>query len=151
MILKFTNKQIYFSIESIWEKLDYRFKAHLNDLVTLNSDEDFIQDVTVSVPILMQCYEAMSSGSYGCTTDMAEVLLVSLRDQLLENNNIEEYSTYLAEVAANNELPEEERIQIEEVIPFEKTLALIAVSEYKLKDKAKENAKILSGKTQILL
>lgn len=89
MILQFTNKQIFFSLESIWSILDYRFKTHINQLVTTNSNEDFIQDITIDVPTLMQCYKAMSSGAYGCTTDMAEELLDSLRTQLLEKASIE--------------------------------------------------------------
>lgn len=150
MILQFTNKQIFFSLESIWSQLDYRFKTHINQLVTANSDEDFIQNITVDVPTLMQCYKAMSSGIYGCTTDMAEVLLESLRTQLLAEANISEYLTYLGAVAANNELPEEDRVVIPEVVPNEQTQALLLVNDYKTQDKAIETAKILNGKTQIL-
>ena len=142
MILQFTNKQIFFSLESIWNQLDYRFKTHINQLVTANSDEDFIQNITVDVPTLMQCYKAMSSGTYGCTTDMAEILLDSLRDQLLAEANIGEYLTYIGSLETEIPLPE--------VIPNEQTLALLQVNEYKIQDKATETAKILNGKTQIL-
>lgn len=142
MILQFTNKQIFFSLESIWTQLDYRFKTHINQLVTTNSDEDFIQNITVDVPTLMQCYKAMSSGAYGCTTDMAEILLDSLRDQLLAEANIGEYLTYIGSLETEIPLPE--------VIPNEQTLALLQVNEYKIQDKATETAKILNGKTQIL-
>lgn len=151
MILQFTNKQIFFALESIWtQQLDYRFKTQINTIVSLDSDEDTIQNVDVSVPILMQCYQAMSSGQYGCTTDMAEILLESLRDQLLADANMTEYMTYLAEVAANDALPEEDRVEITEVLPNEQTQALLAIISYKEKDLATTEAKILNGKLQIL-
>ena len=142
MTLQFTNKQIFFSLESIWNNLDYRFKTHINIIVSANSTDDYIQTITVDVPTLMQCYKAMSSGAYGCTTDMAEILLESLRDQLLADANITDYLTYLASLETATPLPE--------VIPNEQTQALLQVNEYKTQDKATETAKILNGKTQIL-
>jgi hypothetical protein len=142
MILKFTNKQIFFVVESIWQDLDYRFKYQLNTLVTANDENDYIQDVEVSVSILMQCYKAMSSGAYGCTVNMAEVLLESLKTQLLESANIVAYEEYLASLDTPNPLPE--------VIPNEQTLALLDIKKYKEQDEALEAAKILNGKTQIL-
>ena len=142
MNLLFTNKQIFFVLESIWSELDYKFKYHINSIVSINSEEDYQQTVTVSVGNLMQCYKAMSSGAYGCTTDMAEVLLESLRTQLLAEANIGDYLTYVGSLETENPLPE--------VIPNEQTQALLQVNEYKLQDKATETAKILNGKTQIL-
>lgn len=142
MILQFTNKQIYFTVESIWSNLDYRFKYQLNTLVTANDEDDYIQDVEVSVSILMQCYKAMSSGAYGCTVNMAEELLESLKTQLEASSNIVAYLEYLASLETPDPLPE--------VIPNEQTLALLDIEKYKEQDQALENAKILNGKTQIL-
>ena len=142
MILQFTNKQIYFTVESIWSNLDYRFKYQLNTLVTANDEDNYIQDVEVSVSILMQCYKAMSSGAYGCTVNMAEELLESLKTQLEASSNIVAYLEYLASLETPDPLPE--------VIPNEQTLALLDIEKYKEQDQALENAKILNGKTQIL-
>lgn len=142
MNLLFTNKQIFFVLESIWSELDYKFKYHINSIVSINSEEDYQQTVTVSVENLMKCYKAMSSGAYGCTTDMAEVLLESLRDQLLAEANIGDYLTYVGSLETENPLPE--------VIPNEQTQALLQVNEYKIQDKATETTKILNGLTQIL-
>lgn len=142
MNLLFTNKQIFFVLESIWSELDYKFKYHINSIVSINSEEDYQQTVTVSVENLMKCYKAMSSGAYGCTTDMAEILLESLRNQLLADANIADYLAYVGSLETENPLPE--------VIPNEQTQALLQVNEYKLQDKATETAKILNGKTQIL-
>lgn len=142
MILQFTNKQIYFTVESIWSNLDYRFKYQLNTLVTANDEDNYVQDVEVSVSILMQCYKAMSSGAYGCTVNMAEELLESLKTQLEASSNIVAYLEYLASLETPDPLPE--------VIPNEQTLALLDIEKYKEQDQALENAKILNGKTQIL-
>lgn len=141
MILQFTNKQIFFSLESIWSQLDYRFKYQIHQLVIANSDDTFIQNVEVDVPILMQCYQAISAGSYGCTVDMAEELLDSLRTQLLASANINDYLTYLAL---------EDKTGVEEVIPNEQTIALLQIQEYKAKDLQMRDSKIFNGKTQIL-
>lgn len=142
MILQFTNKQIYFTVESIWSNLDYRFKYQLNTLVTANDEDNYVQDVEVSVSILMDCYKAMSSGAYGCTVNMAEELLQSLKTQLEATANIVAYLEYLASLETPDPLPE--------VIPNEQTLALLDIEKYKEQDQALENAKILNGKTQIL-
>jgi hypothetical protein len=143
MILKFTNKQIYFAVESIWQDLDYRFKYQLNRLVTVNSEDDYIQNVEVSVSVLMDCYRAMSSGAYGCTVNIAEELLESLKTQLLESANIVVYTQYTDSLETPNPLPE--------VTPNEQTLALLEIEKYKKQDQELETAKILNGKTQILL
>lgn len=142
MKLKFKNKEIYFALESIWNELDYRFKTQINSLVNINSLDDFEQEIEVSVSILMQCYKAISSSAYGCTTDMAEVLLESLRNQLLAKANIGDYLTYIGSLETENPLPE--------VIPNEQTQSLLQVNQYKTRDKEKETSKILNGKTQIL-
>lgn len=150
MTLKFTNEQIYFVLEPIWGQLDYRFKYQINELVSANSADDYEQTLTVDLPTLNQCYKAMSYGSYGCTTDMADILLPGLRDQLIDASNMTEYQAYLAAVAANEALPEEDREEIEEVIPNEYTQALISIASFKDFDMIVKNRKILNGKAQIL-
>ena len=142
MILKFTNKQIYFAVESIWQDLDYRFKYQLNTLVTANSENDYLQNVEVSVSVLMDCYRAMSSGAYGCTVNIAEELLESLKTQLLASANIVVYTQYTNSLKTPTPLPK--------VIPNEQTLALLEIEKYKEQDQALETAKIINGKTQIL-
>jgi len=142
MILKFTNKQIYFAVESIWQDLDYRFKYQLNTLVTANSENDYLQNVEVSVPVLMDCYRAMSSGAYGCTVNIAEELLESLKTQLLASANIVVYTQYTDSLETSTPLPK--------VTPNEQTLALLEIEKYKEQDQALETAKIINGKTQIL-
>lgn len=142
MNLKFTNKQIFFTLDSIWANLDYKFKYYINQLVTANSDEDFEQTLDVSIEILMKCYRTMSNSPYGFTTDMAETLLESLRNQLLAEANITEYLTYIGSLETETPLPE--------VIPNEQTQALLEINQYKTQDKAIETAKILNGKNQIL-
>lgn len=164
MNLLFTNKQIFFVLESIWSELDYKFKYHINTIVSVNSEEDYQQTVTVSVENLMKCYKAMSSGAYGCTTDMAEILLKSLRDQLLAKANIVDYMTYLSQlaaykvakkawdeaIAADPNYSDPEPIEPTLVEANEEAQSLILISDYKKRDKSIEEAKILNGKTQIL-
>lgn len=142
MELQFTNKQIFFALESIWNQLDYRFKYQINSLVLANDADDYIQTLTIDRATLMQCYRAMSNGSYGCTVDMAEVLLDDLRTQLTTKGNYADYVAYIESLETGSPLPE--------VIPDEYTLSILDVQAYKVQDKAVETAKIVNGKTQIL-
>ena len=70
-------------------------------------------------------------------------MLESLKTQLLESANIVVYKEYLASLETPNPLPE--------VTPNEQTLALLEIEKYKKQDQELETAKILNGKTQILL
>ena len=142
MELQFTNKQIFFCLESIWGQLDYRFKYQINQLVLANDSDDYVQTINIDRATLMQCYRAMSSGAYGCTVDMAESLLDDLRTQLIAKGNYADYAAYVESKDTASPLPE--------VIADEYTLTILDVQASKLQDKSVEAAKILNGKTQIL-
>lgn len=142
MELQFTNKQIFFALESIWNQLDYRFKYQINQLVTANEADDYLQTLSIDRATLMQCYRAMSNGSYGCTVDMAEVLLGDLRTQLTTKGNYADYVAYIESLETASPLPKVE--------PDEYTQSILDVQAYKLEDKALENAKIVNGRAQIL-
>lgn len=142
MILKFKNKEMCFVLDSIWTGIDYKFKTQINQLVTINSDLEHVHNIEISVEILMYCYRSISNSPYGCTTDMAEILLKSLKDQLLAEANIGDYLAYIDSLETGKPLPE--------VIPNEQTQALLKINEYKIQDKATETTKILNGLTQIL-
>lgn len=141
MTLKFTNEQIYFVLSDIWHKLDYKFKTHINTIVTANDVDDYEQTVTIGVDTLIQCYNAISEGSYGAVTDMAEELLPSLKTQLYTASNLTEFETYMA-------LADKTGVPIVE--PNEYTLALIEIGNLKARDVSVRDAKVLNGKTQIL-
>ena len=142
MELQFTNKQIFFALESIWGQLDYRFKYHINQIVAANPDDDYLQTITIDRATLLQCYRAISNASYGCTVDMAEVLLDELRTQLTSKGNYADYAAYIASLETGSTFPE--------VTPDEYTQSIIDVQSYKLHDKATEASKIINGRTQIL-
>jgi hypothetical protein len=91
MILQIKNKDLFFVVESIWNSLDYRFKFQINEKVTANPGDEFVQNIEIDVATLMQCYEAISSKAYGCTVNAADILLDEIRDQLLENIEDQEY------------------------------------------------------------
>lgn len=151
MELKFKNKEIFLVLSPIWVNLfDYKFKTHINSLVTANSDDEFEQTVTVSITTLSSCYFAVSQSAYGNVVDMANDLLVSLRDQLIAKSNITEYTEYQQAVYENNQLPEEDRIVIEEVTPNEYTQALLQIVKFKEDDATMLTRRLNSGKEQIL-
>ncbi len=126
MNIQISNEHLFFVIESIWDMLDYRFKYHINQLVSQNSAHDFVQTVTLDVATLGQCYKAISTKGYGFTCNMADILIVDLKNQLI--------------AAADFQDPENEY-----------TNALELLAQFKVNDDAIYEAKVANGFTQILL
>lgn len=140
MTLKFTNEQIFFVLESIWHKLNYKFKTHINTLVLLDGREDTEQDVTIDVETLMECYGAISQGTYGVVTDLAEILLSSLKTQLFTSSNYVDYKTYEDLV---------DKTGVTEVIANEYTLAILEIEKAKAKDLDNAELMIINGRAKI--
>ena len=44
--LQLKNKHIYFALEAIWAELDYRFKYQINQLVSEDDEEDYLQTIS---------------------------------------------------------------------------------------------------------
>lgn len=58
--LQLKNKHIYFAIESIFSNLDPRFSTHLWQLVTTNSNDEYLQTVEIPKSQLVEIYKAVS-------------------------------------------------------------------------------------------
>ena len=52
--LQLKNKHIYFALEAIWTELDYRFKYQINQLVSEDDEEDYLQTIQVDRATLNQ-------------------------------------------------------------------------------------------------
>lgn len=83
--LEIKNKDLYFVIETIWNILDYRFKYQINQLVSINSADNYIQEIDVDLDTLRECYLAISNKGYGYTCNMADDLIDDLRNQIIQN------------------------------------------------------------------
>lgn len=53
MELQIKNEHLFFALGGIWETLDYKFKYNINQLVTANSDDTYIQTIDVT-PVLVR-------------------------------------------------------------------------------------------------
>ncbi|POO76473.1 hypothetical protein C1T30_43000, partial [Bacillus sp. MBGLi97] len=52
--LQLKNRHIYFALEAIWTELDYRFKYQINQLVSENDEDDYLQTIQVDKATLNQ-------------------------------------------------------------------------------------------------
>ena len=117
------NKYIYFALEGVWNELDYRFKYQINQLVTANSDDEYIQTIQVDKPTLGIILNSVNNKPQGCSREI----------------NPEMFMFILPQIQALANLGNEEAISI-----------LQGMQAVTLENDALKNAKILNGKTQIL-
>lgn len=154
MELNFSNKLIFFATTSIWPFLDYKFKYHINLLVAANSDDDYIQSITINKDTLLSCYNSLSNSPYGTTVDTAGELLTSLLPQLITNSNKTDYEAYLLEKEAYDEAiasdPEADIDEPTPVIPNEYLQCLYEIMKLKQRDGETVDHQLLKGKNQIL-
>ena len=131
MQITFTNKHIFFALEGIWQQLDYRFKYQINQLITANPDDDYIQTVEVDADTLIAIYRDVSAKCEGVAKVINQEMQDSLQPQLFAIANMEA-------VLAGTEQPNEA------------ATALIGIGQVNDSNTANLAAKILNGKTQIL-
>ena len=94
MKLKFKNEHIFYVLESVWNSidLDYKFKTQINNLVTANSDNEFVQEVDITKDLLIFLYEKASQQQEGVAAGVNKSIKAELLPQLLalsnnDNNN----------------------------------------------------------------
>ncbi len=132
MQLQFKNKHIFFALESIWDQLDYKFKYHINELVSANSEDEFEQSVTIDSEVLLKIYEAVSSQPEGIAAVINAELVGILTPQIQSQSNLQEV------------------MNGDNVEPNEAAKILIEISKIQSRNGVTLYNKILNGKTQIL-
>lgn len=91
-------------MEAVWHQadFDYKFKPHINQLLTNNSDDEFEQSVEISKEVLVKIYEEVSKQPEGVAASINKEIKEVLLPQLLllsnndDNNPNEAYSAILA-------------------------------------------------------
>lgn len=131
MIINFKNQHIFFALANIWNDLHYKFKSHINELVSMNSDNEFIQLVDVPEAIIIQIYHANSKQAQGIAKYINVDMQAALVPQLMEASNMPEVM-----------LGDEE--------PNEASRILMACMNIDTVNAQYREAIIISGKTQIL-
>ena len=133
MELQFTNKHIFFALESIWAALDYKFKYTVNQLITANPADDYVQTIDVPEAVFTDIYSALTRAPEGVAAIINKEMFDILEPQIMAVSNIAEYMA-----------------DTENVEPNEGTRILLKIQEISAINVTTKNAKILNGKTQIL-
>jgi len=123
MEIQIKNKHVYWATESCWNALDYRFKAQINTLVTENSEDEFEQTLSINKETFVQVMNAVNSQPQGIALAINPELYDSLKAQLVT-------------AAQQGDV---EALEIAQ-----------AMEDILLTNAGYLEAKILSGKTQIL-
>lgn len=131
MQLQFANKHIYFALDSIWDSLDYKFKYHVNELITANSDDEFVQTIDVPEDLLVQIFSSVTVLPEGVAAYTNAAMLQVLSPQLQNAANMEA-------VQAGTEEPNEA------------ARVLIAIQQVDATNASMRDKKTLTGKNKIL-
>lgn len=131
MTINFKNRFIFFALANVWGQLDYKFKHHVNEIVTLNPDDEFVQEIEVPEEILIFIYQENSKQPQGLAKYINIEMQEALVSQLLPASNIQA-------VQAGTEHPNEA------------SRILIACQNIDTKNGEYREAIIASGKSQIL-
>lgn len=123
MEIQIKNKHIFFAVENCWSNLDYRFKAHINNLVSADSEDETVQTLTINKDTFIQVMNAVNSQPQGIALAINPEMYDSLKEQVLK------------QAAEGNT----------EAIEIAQEMASILVANDDMLSK-----KILNGKTQIL-
>lgn len=131
MQLQFKNTHIFFAIDSIWDTLDYKYRYLLNQQITENSGDEYIQTIEVPENILIQIFSTVTVLPEGVAAFINQEMLTALLSQIEPLSNME------AVIAGEEQPNEAARI-------------LIAINEIDVANKAVKATKILRGKNKIL-
>lgn len=123
MEIQIKNRHIFWATQFCWDALDYRFKAQVNSLVTRNSEDEYLQTLSINKETFVQVMNAVNSQPQGIALAINPELYDSLKVQLVT-------------AAQQGDVEALEIAQAMEAI-------LLTNAGYL-------EAKILSGKTQIL-
>ena len=143
MELQITNREIFFAVENCWNELNYKLKTQINKLVSENSEDNFVQTIDIDAQSFIFIMKAVNSQPQGIAKDINPPMHLSLKAQILKL--VEPVMAQLAKMT--NE---------EEITLYKAQNADILMMAEKVQSILKENddmleAKILNGKTQILL
>ena len=84
MEITINNRSIFFAVENCWDKLSYKLKYQLNELVTTNSVDDFVQTVNIDKESFLLIMRAVNSQPQGIAKEINPIMYDSLKTQILE-------------------------------------------------------------------
>lgn len=142
MILQITNREIFFAVENCWNDLNYKLKYQLNQLVTVNSDDEFVQTIDIDAESFIKIMGSVSNQPQGIAKDINPPMHLSLKAQLL--TAVTPIMAHLATLTDKDEINAYKLEHSEILTMAEKVQSILVENERMLENK------ILNGKTQIL-
>ena len=143
MELQITNREIFFAVENCWNELNYKLKTQINKLVSANDDEEFVQTVDIDAQSFIFIMKAVNSQPQGIAKDINPLMHLSLKAQILKL--VEPVMAQLAKMTNEEEITLYKAQNADILMMAEKVQSILKENEDMLE------AKILNGKTQILL
>lgn len=142
MKLNITNREIFFAVENCWNELHYKLKNQINNLVTANSEDSFVQEVDINAQSFILVMKAVNSQPQGIAKDINPPMHLSLKAQLLAA--VAPIMAHLATLTDEVEIEAYRETHSEILTMAERVQSIL------LENEAVLEAKILNGKTQIL-
>ena len=134
--LQLKNRHIYFALEAIWTELDYRFKYQINQLVSENDDEDYLQTIQVDRAALNQILVSVNNKPQGVAREINPEMFMAILPQV--------QAIVQGELQGGWKLNDEKDNYTEAMLILQDMQAATSAND------ALKNAKIVNGKTQIL-
>ena len=143
MELQITNREIFFAVENCWNELNYKLKTQINKLVSENSEDNFVQTIDIDAQSFIFIMKAVNSQPQGVARDINPPMHLALKAQILKL--VEPVMAQLALITNEEEINHYKAQNAEILMMAEKVQSILKENEDMLE------AKILNGKTQILL
>ena len=86
--LQLKNKHIYFALEAIWAELDYRFKYQINQLVSEDDEEDYLQTIQVDRATLNQILVSVNNKPQGVAREINPEMFMAIRAGIVTGKQI---------------------------------------------------------------
>ena len=84
MKVQINNRSLFFAIENCWAQLSYKLKYQINQLVTLNDEDEFVQEVDVDKDSFVLIMNAVNSQPQGIAKEINPLMYDSLKEQIIQ-------------------------------------------------------------------
>lgn len=82
MKIKLKNKHLFFAVESVWSKLDYKLKYQINQLVTTDDKDDTIQEIDFTRDDLQLILTAVNNQPQGIAREINPEMFLMVQPQV---------------------------------------------------------------------
>lgn len=142
MKINITNREIFFAVENCWEQLNYKLKYQLNQLVSQNSEDDFVQEIEINAAMFILIMKAVNGQPQGVSKDINPAMHLKLKQQIMQQ--AAPVMAHLENLHDEKEIEDFKELH-KDILEIAENVQLILQTNLNMLE-----AKILNGKTQIL-